>query len=336
MTTWVRKRLHFAQTMEDFRVALQRFLDTGTRTHEKMRKAIILDQQRDWKTHLEFLGVHMKGHTGRAAPRVFEFRQRRGLPDSHPMRQQGSATDVILRCKQYMSDAAFQQSLVLLTSQQLDSLPAALPTGMLPRLVKTKKYRNMIERHAEMIEQSPFNMRDAARELRSWVNETRPELPPLDVRHVAMFPHLRRLHDPPRPLQVVALDDNDAAAPEALPLEISMTPVTLGKKRVRASTPKASAKAARSQASALRKARDDEKAAKAVEEAEFKTNLISFLTKHQNLSASDASTVAAEAFKRRQNKSLKTRRAAPHSLDDNDDGNDNSDGEPGVLDLEAF
>ena len=65
--------------MEDFRVALQRFLDTGTRTHEKMRKAIILDQQRDWKTHLEILGVHMKGHTGRAAPRVFEFRQRRGL-----------------------------------------------------------------------------------------------------------------------------------------------------------------------------------------------------------------------------------------------------------------
>ena len=53
---------------------------------------------------------------------------------------------------------------------------------MVPRLVKTKKYRNMIERHADMIDESPFNMKDAAREVRSWVNATRPELPPLDVR----------------------------------------------------------------------------------------------------------------------------------------------------------
>ena len=145
-----------------------------------------------------------------------------------------------------------------------------------------------------------------------------------------MFPHLRRLHDPPRPLQVVALDDNDAAVSAALPLETAMMPVTLGgKKRARASE-KASTKAA---ASAARKARDDERAAKAVEEAEFKTNLVSFLTKHQNLSASDASTVAEEAFKRQQNKSLKTRRAVPRSRDDNDD--DNSDGGPGVLEVEA-
>ena len=46
-----------------------------------------------------------------------------------------------------------------------------------------------------------------------------------------MFPHLRRLHDPPRPLQVVALDDNDAAVSAALPLETAMMPVTLGGKK---------------------------------------------------------------------------------------------------------
>ncbi|CAE7715489.1 unnamed protein product, partial [Symbiodinium sp. KB8] len=70
--------LHYAETLEDFRVVLQDFLNLGTRPHERIRKAVVLDSQRDWKTHFEYLRLSMQGHTGPKAPRVFEFRQRRG------------------------------------------------------------------------------------------------------------------------------------------------------------------------------------------------------------------------------------------------------------------
>ena len=78
LTLFMRKRLHYAETIIDFRDSLQEFMASGTRPREKIREVIVLDQQRDWKNHLAFLRLQLHGHTGPRAPRVFEFRQRRG------------------------------------------------------------------------------------------------------------------------------------------------------------------------------------------------------------------------------------------------------------------
>ena len=78
MTTFIRKRLHWADSFDMFRKRMQEFLDLGTRAHEKLREAVVLDRVRNWKDYFGFMALQMKGHTGPTAPRVFQFVRRSG------------------------------------------------------------------------------------------------------------------------------------------------------------------------------------------------------------------------------------------------------------------
>ena len=78
LTTHVRKKLHWADSFDTFRKALQDFLDIGTRRHEPLREAKVIDQQRNWRDYLGFMCRQLQGHTGPAAPRVFQFQRRSG------------------------------------------------------------------------------------------------------------------------------------------------------------------------------------------------------------------------------------------------------------------
>ena len=181
MTTFIRKRLHWADSFDMFRKRMQEFLDLGTRAHEKLREAVVLDRVRNWKDYFGFMALQMKGHTGPTAPRVFQFVRRSGrtlsrhsfklcqnisggkglcnrplcrpagyasaskIRISHgcgvevriccqqttdSCQASGKVSDVPrCRCKQYMCDPHFYQSLDFLTAAHLEKLPAALPTS---------------------------------------------------------------------------------------------------------------------------------------------------------------------------------------------------------------
>ena len=190
-------------------------------------------------------------------------------------------------------------------------------------MVKTNKYKVMIERHAEMIEKPPFNMKLAAKELRAWVNESREQLQPLDIRHAAMFPAMPVLHHS-APLPLRRNRDEDAPAQLPLPLESTMNTVTLGKSREPAFGSKRQSKAA-----AKRKARDDAAATLAQEEADFKTGMVKFRTDEQELAFDDANKIANDAWKRRQAKKPKAK-AKPKVDEEADD----TDAEPAPIEVD--
>ncbi|CAE7278876.1 unnamed protein product [Symbiodinium sp. CCMP2592] len=277
-----------------FRTRMQEFLDLGTRTHEKLREAVVVDRVRNWKDYFGFMALQMKGHTGPTAPRVFQFVRRSGLPDTHPLRRSGSPMDVVLRCrvsdvprcrcKQYMCDPHFYQSLDFLTAAHVDKLPAALPTSFLERVRKTAKYKAMILRHADMLKDPAFGMPSASQELREWVNETRRELPPLKVTHCCFFARHRSLHDN-EPV-VLAEDSSCDMGPQASALEPPVAQVVVCEKKMQGLARK-------------RKLREEAKTTLAEAEAAFKSSTVTFLMKHQEFSLSEASKIADVAWRKK-------------------------------------
>eukprot|EP00439_Symbiodinium_sp_Y106_P013192 s11483_g1.t3 len=329
MTTFIRKRLHWADSfdmfrkrMQDFdmfRKRMQEFLDLGTRAHEKLREAVVLDRVRNWKDYFGFMALQMKGHTGPTAPRVFQFVRRSGLPDTHPLRRSGSPMDVVLRsgspmdvvlrCKQYMCDPHFYQSLDFLTAAHLEKLPAALPTSFLERVRKTAKYKAMILRHADMLQDPAFGMPNASQELREWVNETRRELPPLKVTHCCFFARHRSLHDN-EPL-VLAEDSPGDMGPQASALEPPVAQVVVCEKKSQGLARK-------------RKLREEAKTTQAEAEAAFKSSTVTYLMKHQEFSLSEASKIADVAWRKKKSSEAASQASGSggrHPLAD-DDGSD--------------
>ena len=78
MSAFTRNRLTEAETLEDFQVGLQAFLDKLDRPHEPRRLVTVLDEMRNWKSFFETLGISMKGHGGQRAPHVFNFSREGG------------------------------------------------------------------------------------------------------------------------------------------------------------------------------------------------------------------------------------------------------------------
>ena len=64
MSSFTRNRLTEAQTLDDFKTALQSFLEKLDRPHEPLRVVTILDEMRNWKLYFEKLGVQMKDMVG--------------------------------------------------------------------------------------------------------------------------------------------------------------------------------------------------------------------------------------------------------------------------------
>ena len=203
--------------------------------------------------------------------------------------------------------------------------------------MKTKKYKAMIEKHADMIDKAPFGMHRAAADLRSWVNETREPLPPLTVSHVAIFSRVPSLHDY-APLKQEPESDAAPSTPEAL--EHGMGNLTLVRRREpafaateRKTAGKAAAKAATSR---IRKERDVASAKLAEAEAEFKSTMLKFLTEVQGLLLFDANKVVKEAWARKQ-ANIKKANAKPGARRPKitDSGEENSDAGPLVLEVEV-
>ena len=199
--------------------------------------------------------------------------------------------------------------------------------------MKTKKYKAMIEKHADMIDKAPFGMHRAAADLRSWANETREPLPALTVSHVAIFSRVPSLHDY-APLKLERESDAAPSAPE--PLEHGMGNLTLVRRRepAFAATERKTA-AAKAATSRIRKERDVASAKLAEAEAEFKSTMLKFLTEVQGLLLVDANKVVKEAWARKQ-ANIKKANAKPGArrpkITDSDE--ENSDAEPKVLEVE--
>jgi hypothetical protein len=66
----------------------------------------------------------------------------------------------------------------LLCSSQLKT------TGVCTRALKSKKYKDMIKKHADMLALPPFNFKHAAKELKEWVEERNVLEPLLDASYV--------------------------------------------------------------------------------------------------------------------------------------------------------
>ena len=52
-----------------------------------------------------------------------------GLPAGHPLRDAGGLNDVVLRCRQFMSDVTHTTEITYLSPDHLRRLPSPLPTG---------------------------------------------------------------------------------------------------------------------------------------------------------------------------------------------------------------
>jgi hypothetical protein len=78
LAKWVRKRLHYAETLESFRVSLFKFLGSLKRPNENEHRCVIVDKVRDWKAYLSTTQKHVAGIGGPSAPRVFEMVLRSG------------------------------------------------------------------------------------------------------------------------------------------------------------------------------------------------------------------------------------------------------------------
>jgi hypothetical protein len=68
--------------------------------------------------------------------------------------------------------------------------------------VKSKKYRDMIEKHADIIAARPFFMKDAASYLKNWVVEKDPGTPLLDVSYCSLEVKQRKVitNSPTKPI----------------------------------------------------------------------------------------------------------------------------------------
>ena len=51
-----------------------------------------------------------------------------GLPASHPLRSQGAPGDVVLQCRQFMSEDRYTSRLVYLREEDVERLPSDFPT----------------------------------------------------------------------------------------------------------------------------------------------------------------------------------------------------------------
>lgn len=122
LAKWIRKRLPRAETLDEFETSLNEFLAQLNRPHEPLHYVWRINHVRNWKVWLEQLGKKLGGIGGPSAPHVYEFAARRGserwfllgctvelcpwvmppmtaaLPELHPLRAAGAATDVVLRC----------------------------------------------------------------------------------------------------------------------------------------------------------------------------------------------------------------------------------------------
>ncbi len=78
MTKWIRKTLHSASTITDFEKSLQDFAANLRRPFEPLRRVVVVDKVRDWKTHVEHIPKRVVGIAGPTAPRVFDMVRREG------------------------------------------------------------------------------------------------------------------------------------------------------------------------------------------------------------------------------------------------------------------
>ena len=75
---YIRKNLHNASTIYDFRDGMQKFANLLVRP-EKHRRVIIHEKIRDWKGYLYNIPKRVTGISGPTAPRVFNMLRRGGL-----------------------------------------------------------------------------------------------------------------------------------------------------------------------------------------------------------------------------------------------------------------
>jgi len=78
VTKWIRKNLHSALTITDFQKSLQHFAENLQRPFERLRRVVMVDKVRDWKTHVEYIPKRVVGIAGPTAPRVFDMVRREG------------------------------------------------------------------------------------------------------------------------------------------------------------------------------------------------------------------------------------------------------------------
>jgi hypothetical protein len=76
LAKWVRKTLHFAQTIAEFYNSLKLFLQRLRRPHEPHREVLVVDKVRDWKSYFETINKQVKGISGPTAPRMFKMELR--------------------------------------------------------------------------------------------------------------------------------------------------------------------------------------------------------------------------------------------------------------------
>ena len=73
LAKWVRSKLVYAETLNDFQDSFVQFFRKHPRPYAKQAQVLRFDNIRNWKSFLGFLGKRIKGIAGPSAPHLFEF-----------------------------------------------------------------------------------------------------------------------------------------------------------------------------------------------------------------------------------------------------------------------
>ena len=202
LAKWVWKHLHSAYTLEEFEESLKEFLKCLRRPHDAIRIVKRFDQVRHWKCYLDMVKKRVTGIGGQGAPHVFSCQRVADLPSGHALRQSG-CNDVVLRCRQWMSDVYDTASKHYVTRGDVLKLAGPLPIQLAPKAKINQDYKTMITKYAKLLELPPYNMGSASKALSEWVEGTFDPKPLLDVSACKLLLCARPPAAPMPPLSVV-------------------------------------------------------------------------------------------------------------------------------------
>ena len=169
-----------AETLEDFAEALKIFLTKVHRPYERHRLVIKLQQIRDWKSFLDRIPKKVTGIAGQGAPHVLACVKRSSMLGSS-LATPGAACDVILRCRQWMSDLHDSSIHAFLEENDLHKMRQRVPDKVLPMCHVTADFKKMITKYGNMLAQNPYNMGKASAALLDWIERKSPLEPLLDI-----------------------------------------------------------------------------------------------------------------------------------------------------------
>lgn len=167
------------ETVAAFTAVVDTWLQALERPHEPGRYVVKMDFCRNWKTFLQQIGKRVTGIAGPSAPHVFHICPRNTLSPSHALRSQGSADDVLLRCKQFMSDMVWTSELTYCAKADLKKV--CIPLAMDTRNPIDPDDKQKLMKYAEIIKNRPFNLADGSADLIAWLSGTRAMVPPVTL-----------------------------------------------------------------------------------------------------------------------------------------------------------